>query len=173
MEDEEINKLYPEFKDKLGSARGVMTEVYDAIANGEDPDFVGMKQRYPDLFQAKQKELPYKNVRTQEEYKKIDKESKKIWDNMSNINTETLSNNGKEYRNLMQTLSSIPGEIRNKYRIPKDISDTELKTFVVSQDPQLKSEYDRITKLRLTGRDQALMKIGGRWRDKMLASIQR
>ena len=173
MEDEEINKLYPEFKDKLGSARWVMTEVYDAIANGEDPDFVGMKQRYPDLFQAKQKELPYKNVRTQEEYKKIDKESKKIWDNMSNINTETLSNNGKEYRWLMKTLSTIPSEIRSKYRVPKDISDTELTTFVVSQDPELKSEYDRITKLRLTGRDQALMKIGGSWRDKMLASIQR
>ena len=172
MEDEEINKLYPEFKDKLGSARGVMTEVYDAIANGEDPDFVGMKQRYPDLFQAKQKELPYKNVRTQEEYKKIDKESKKIWDNMSNINTEILSNNGKEYRWLMKTLSTIPSEIRSKYRVPKDISDTELTTFVVSQDPELKSEYDRITKLRLTGRDQALMKIGGSWRDKMLASIQ-
>lgn len=173
MEDEEINKLYPEFKDKLGSARGVMTEVYDAIANGEDPDFVGMKQRYPDLFQAKQKELPYKNVRTQEEYKKIDKESKKIWDNMSNINTEILSNNGKEYRWLMKTLSTIPSEIRSKYRVPKDISDTELTTFVVSQDPELKSEYDRIIKLRLTGRDQALMKIGGSWRDKMLASIQR
>lgn len=172
MEDEEINKLYPEFKDKLGSARWVMTEVYDAIANGEDPDFVGMKQRYPDLFQAKQKELPYKNVRTQEEYKKIDKESKKIWDNMSNINAETLSNNGKEYRWLMKTLSTIPSEIRSKYRVPKDISDTELTTFVVSQDPELKSEYDRITKLRLTGRDQALMKIGGSWRDKMLASIQ-
>ena len=172
MEDEEINKLYPEFKDKLGSARWVMTEVYDAIANGEDPDFVGMKQRYPDLFQDKQKELPYKNVRTQEEYKKIDKESKKIWDNMSNINAETLSNNGKEYRWLMKTLSTIPSEIRSKYRVPKDISDTELTTFVVSQDPELKSEYDRITKLRLTGRDQALMKIGGSWRDKMLASIQ-
>ena len=92
---------------------------------------------------------------------------------MSKINTDTLSNNWKEYRNLMQTLSSIPGEIRSKYRVPKDISDTELTTFVVSQDPELKSEYDRITKLRLTGRDQALMKIGGSWRDKMLASIQR
>lgn len=72
----------------------------------------------------------------------------------------------------MRTLSTIPSEIRSKYRVPKDISDTELTTFVVSQNPELKSEYDRITKLRLTGRDQALMKIGGSWRDKMLASIQ-
>lgn len=132
-----------------------------------------MKTRYPDLFNANQKELPYKNLKTKEEYKKIDEESKKIWNKMSDINTEVLSNNGKEYRNLMYTLQTIPGEIRSRYRIPHEISDTELTTFAVGQDPELKAEYERITKLRLSDVDQAMLGIGGNWMNKLSAGIQK
>ena len=173
MEDEEIERLYPEFKGKTEQAKGVMTEVYDALANNQTPDFLGMKERYKELFTANLQEIPHKNLQTPEQYQGKDKKPEVIWEKMKDVDTSLLSANGQKFWWMMQNLNELPKAIRAQYKVPEGITDAEITSYIFKNNKELQNEFNDLAKIPLTDYDKAQLGIWGNWRGKALAGLQK
>lgn len=173
MEDEEIERLYPEFKGKTEQAKGVMTEVYDALANNQTPDFLGMKERYKELFTVNLQEIPHKNLQMPEQYQEKDKKPEVIWEKMKDVDTSLLSANGQKFWWMMQNLNELPKAIRAQYKVPKGITDAEITSYIFQNNKDLQNEFNTIAKIPLTDYDKAQLGIWGNWRGKALAGLQK
>ena len=173
MEDEEIERLYPEFKGKTEQAKGVMTEVYDALANNQTPDFLGMKERYKELFTANLQEVPHKNLQTPEQYQEKDKKSETIWEKMKDVDTSLLSANGQKFWWMMQNLNELPKTLRGQYKVPEGITDTEITSYIFKNNKELQNEFNTLAKIPLTDYDKAQLGIWGNWMNRFQAWLQK
>ena len=173
MEDEEIERLYPEFKGKTEQAKGVMTEVYDALANNQTPDFLGMKERYKELFTANLEEIPHKNLQTSEQYQEKDKKSEAIWEKMKDVDTSLLSANGQKFWWMMQNLNELPKTVRAQYKVPEGITDTEITSYIFKNNKELQNEFNTLAKIPLTDYDKAQLGIWGNWMNRFQAWLQK
>lgn len=165
MTREMIEEHYPEFADNIESALQLQAEIAPIVSKGEAVKLSEIQKYYPEL-------LSEPKFLKKSEVKKKDNEAKEYLKRISNVDQSVLSDEGKKWWGLMQGMQDLATQVRAQYQVPKDITDTEITNYVISNNPELKKRYKDGINAKLTDYDKAQLKLWGNWMSRISATAQ-
>ena len=165
MTREMIEEHYPEFVDNIESALQLQAEIAPIVSKWEAVKLSEIQKYYPEL-------LSEPKFLKKSEVKKKDNEAKEYLKRISNVDQSVLSDEGKKWWGLMQGMQDLATQVRAQYQVPKDITDTEITNYVISNNPELKKRYKDGINANLTDYDKAQLKLWGNWMNKFSATAQ-